>query len=255
MPRLPLLAFLVLLAVGGAVRGAPAAPVGIFGKDDRRVVAEGDRRFDAVGRINRGGGSFCTGVLVAADEVLTAAHCLWSLARHGWVHPDEVHFVAGYRRGDYLAHARGRTLRLPGGDAMDEDGHPRTLPDDWAVVVLDRPIGEVDPMRLATPADRPDLEGGGARLARVGYGADRPYLPILVEGCHPLGLAWAGRVLLHDCDATFGDSGSPVLLKRQNGAFAVLGVQSAIVGHGGMQAGAAVLMQRGIPAGALRAAR
>jgi protease YdgD len=40
--------------------------------------------------------------------------------------------------------------------------------------------------------------------------------------------AEGGRLLLHDCDATFGSSGAPLLLVTPDGA-EIIGLQSAIV--------------------------
>jgi protease YdgD len=49
-----------------------------------------------------------------------------------------------------------------------------------------------------------------------------------------------GKLLLHDCDATFGSSGAPLLLLTPAGA-EIIGLQSAIVGlQDGRSFGAAV---------------
>jgi protease YdgD len=49
-----------------------------------------------------------------------------------------------------------------------------------------------------------------------------------------------GKLLLHDCDATFGSSGAPLLLLTSTGA-EIIGLQSAVVGlKDGRSFGAAV---------------
>ena len=60
------------------------------------------RGFEPVGRVDIDNGGFCTGALIAADLVLTAAHCV--------VEPDgtpvdaaQITFRAGFSRGTSLA--------------------------------------------------------------------------------------------------------------------------------------------------------
>jgi len=77
-------------------------------------------------------------------------------------------------------------------------------------------------------------------LTIAGY--NRDYAEILTQdhGCHLLGETEGGKVYLHDCDATFGSSGAPLLLMSSAGA-EIIGVQSAIVQlDSGRNVGAAV---------------
>lgn len=57
---------------------------GIIGVDNRTPVDSKSLPWSAIGRINRESGGFCTGVLIATNKALTAAHCpveftRWSL--------------------------------------------------------------------------------------------------------------------------------------------------------------------------------
>lgn len=235
----------LVAAVAAGARAAPALP-GILPPDDRRVLAEDDHRFDAVGRLNRGDGGFCTAVLIRPDRVATAAHCVWDALHGRFVFPFDLHFVAAFRRGRYLAHARGREIRTSDRLRFDSRGRPLELTTDWAIVTLDRPVTEVRPIPLAGP------DGAGAQqLARVGYGFDRPYLPVAVEPCRPLARVFDGAVLLHDCDASFGDSGSPVLIRAADG-YRVLALQSALLDTPRGPVPAAILLAERLPAAVLR---
>jgi protease YdgD len=62
-------------------------------------------------------------------------------------------------------------------------------------------------------------QAAGARVARAGYARNRPHLLSLHDGCVILGQN--DNVLIHDCDATYGDSGSPLLMDSDGGAFIV----------------------------------
>jgi protease YdgD len=228
----------------------PAAaeqPFGIIGGDNRVVIEADDRRWHAVGRLNRETGGFCTAVLIGPKEALTAAHCLWDQLRRRWVDPQSLHFVPGYRRGTYLGHARVARYRLAEGITIDEQGHPLRLLDDWAVLELSLDLvagAGIEPMALAEGRDRSIL--AGRAIASGGYSRDRPHLPVKVQPCRALGVIESGRLLLHDCDSRAGSSGSPIVIE-EGGRFVVIGIQSAVVSAGGETLALAVLMQRAKP--------
>lgn len=248
----------LLAALAGPVAAATAAPPGIVGADDRRPLTEPVPELAAVGRVNGAGAGFCTGVLVAPAVALTAAHCLWNRRLNRPLAPDEVHFVAGYRRGRHVGHARARAIRLDPGLRLDANGFPQDLTTDWALLDLERPLAGpgLAPLPFAGAAERARV-AQGLPLHRVGYGQDRPHLPVMVAGCHALGLAAGGSLLLHDCDAGYGDAGSPILVREGGGGYAVVALQTALfAGREGPVAAAVVLARRAdLPASALLGAR
>jgi protease YdgD len=135
------------------------------------------------------------------------------------------------------------------------DGVPADPLTDWAVLELERPIAGpgLKPLPFAGAGER-ERVAQGAAMARVGYGRDRPHLPVIVEPCRPLGMAETGQLVLHDCDATFGDSGSPLLVRTDQG-YAVIGLQIMVLrtGRGPMGAALVVGQTRELPGGLLAA--
>ena len=228
--RAPAAAFALWLATSAAgAAGQPAAP-GVIGRDDRVPLSRPVPELAAVGRVNRegSGGGFCTGTLVAPDRVLTAARCLWDSRRRRALPAGWLHFVAGWRRGAHLGHARARAVEHDPALRLDDRGTPADPLTDWVVLVLERPLAGpgLRPLPFAGAAERLGA-AEGAPLARVGYGRDRPHLPVVVEPCRIVAAARRGRLLLHDCDAAPGDAGSPILV-RAGAGYALIGLQTSV---------------------------
>lgn len=232
-PSIAALALAAMLGwpqMAGAQSPRDALP-GIVGKDDRVALDPTVWPWHALGRINQGTGGHCTGTLVAPDAVLTAAHCVFHGRTQRRLQPREIHFVAGYRRGDYLAHARGRAVVIPPTYRYSARPTLAEVAQDWAIVFLDQTLA-IRPIPLRTlPAD--------GRLQRAGYSQDRAHLLSIHDDCHLQRMLAGGRVLLTDCDSTRGDSGSPLLL-RQGEQVWLVGVVAAIMDQGAQEGGLAV---------------
>lgn len=187
-----------------------------------RTLATGDdtRGWEAVGRLDLGNSSFCTGALIAPDLVLTAAHCLYSRDSGQMIDAREIQFRAGWRNGRAVAY-RGARRALAHPDYIYQ-GRDRVDRVAWdlALIELDQPIRlpQVHPFRLDSAPHR------GESVGVVSYAHDRSEAPSLQEVCEVINRE--GSVLLMSCDADFGSSGAPVFAMR-DGEARIVSVVSA----------------------------
>ncbi|MCS6877200.1 MAG: serine protease [Geminicoccaceae bacterium] len=226
------LVFLVIVALDRAGAAVPEPLEPLFA-------------WNAIGRVNVPHG-FCTGTLVGASEVLTAAHCLWSRRRGRLYDPDEVHFVAGWRRGSWVAHARAASFRLAPDLVFDARGLPERLETDWAVLRLAQPLSGFEllrPLPVGWPGGRPRPEPEAQLL---GYAQDRPHLPVRLGPCPVAAEDLRGSLVLHGCPAPQGLSGAPLLVP-DGGAWSVVGVHLGSVAVSGRRMGAAIPVRRILP--------
>jgi protease YdgD len=200
-----------------AGRGAsiPAPPLPGVGARDPRVRVDPETiPWRAVGKLQAASMNFrtlCTATLVGLSTVVTAAHCLFNRRTQRNFPPQSLHFLIGFRAGGYAGHAVGARVETASG--YDPHRPQQSIGKDWALVFLDKPLGSPDRI-LPILAQAPEI---GARVMLGGYQQDHPLVLMADVRCRIDGrLVDAGGQLLlrHNCAATGGASGGPLLIRR-----------------------------------------
>lgn len=169
-----------------------------------------------LGRISYGtnpqtGDAICTGVLVAPDLVMTAAHCVRGSAQT----PETIRFDAGWVADKPTVQRRGAEVILVGeGEVEGLAG----LTEDVALLVLDAalPPGDFPPVAISVP--------GGGPFTLIGFDRAAPDAPQRAAQCRPL--AGPPGLLALDCPVVSGNSGAP-LLERDGSGWRLVAVMVA----------------------------
>ena len=164
--------------------------------------------WEAVGRVSIGNRGYCTGVLIATDLVLTAAHCVYDKMTGQAEQENALRFQAGWRDGKAIAE-RGIAAIAAHPKYNPKAGVTlENLKHDAALLKLDQAV----PAGMAAPFVLHSGAKTGQRVSVVSYGKGRDTALSWQRDCGLLGRG--DGILGFDCDVTFGSSGAPVFVRE-----------------------------------------
>jgi len=206
------------------------APAGVA-QQRSILTAEEQAPWAAVGKLVNGrigAQGLCTATLIAADYILTAAHCVAGAKNYTPSQLRRFTFAAGWNNGEAVATSSIAEIIVAEGYAPSGEMKLEALNNDWAVVKLTDPITTIEPLPIVR------LPGPWEPVYYLTYSKGHDEAPLLTRGCDhrvmeqgPLQIA---------CPARSGNSGAAVLVggpdnpqivaiiaaQARNNAFAVI---------------------------------
>ncbi|MEW5562757.1 serine protease [Enterobacter asburiae] len=205
-----------------------------FGHDDRvRVTNPGQSPWDAIGQLETASGNLCTATLVSPHLALTAGHCLLTPPKGKSDKAVALRFISQKGGWRYEIHDIEGRVEPSLGKRLKPDGEGWIVPSsaapwDFGLIVLRNPPSGITPLPLFNgdkDALTAALKTADRQVTQSGYPLD--HLDSLYTHNNCLVTGWAqNTVLSHQCDTLPGDSGSPLMLKTENG-WQLIGVQSS----------------------------
>ena len=203
----------------------PGAFEHFFGRDDRVRPDSTRMPWSAIGRLELDSGTTCSAALIGPNIGLTAAHCFFD----GPYRARAEEFQAGLHGRERIGRARVVAEYIAPGYDPELHGSTDDINGlDWAFFALDRDLGEQAgsfQLHYLSPGDVAGiLAGGWFPISQGGYSWDSANRLTAHVDC-PITKALPDNTILHQCDMTWGDSGSPFFFER-DGAYHVVAIVS-----------------------------
>lgn len=208
----------------------------VFAQDDgalKRLTLRSDLLgFEAVGRLDMPDG-FCSGVLIASDLVLTAAHCLEAAVAAGSL--EGLRFRAGLRDGTHVAASPAKRIVMHPSYDTGPEADFRNIRYDIGLVELADPISTT----VAAPFAVETLSRKEQDLSVVSYARGRADALSREARCSVMDRDT--ELVVFDCNIWFGSSGAPVF-NTSGRRPRIVSLVSSVTTYRGQKAGLGMLL-------------
>ena len=192
-----------------------------FTGDDQRLIVDAQHPpYSAIGKFR--GALTCTASIVLHPRIIvTAGHCITK--KDGTLKLSSLLFQPGYQAGIDLGDFEA-TVWAVGSKQSFRQQSVHDASQDWAILVLDREPTGVQPFLLSRQSFEA-LKFLKLKILMPSYSidvADAEWVS-LDPACSVRDTAW--EALVHDCRASFGSSGAP-LLTRDGPQYAIVGIHT-----------------------------
>ena len=189
--------------------------------DDRRLIVDAQRLpYSAIGKFR--GSMTCTAAIVLHPRIIvTAGHCITK--NDGTLKLSNLLFQHGYQAGIDLGHLEA-TLWAVGSKQSLRRQSVHDASQDWAILVLDRAPTGVQPLLLSRRSSEA-FKSLERQILMPSYSIDvaNAERVSLDPACSVCDTIWDARI--HDCRASFGSSGAPLLI-RYGPQYAIVGIHA-----------------------------
>lgn len=195
-----------------------------FTGDDQRLIVDAQHRpYSAIGKFR--GALTCTAAIVLHPRIIvTAGHCITK--KDGTLKLSNLSFQPGYQAGIDLGHFEA-TVWAVGSKQSFRQESVQEASQDWAILVLDRVPTGVQPFLLSRQSTEA-LKSLKRQILMPSYSIDVADAErvSLDPACSIRNTAW--DALVHDCRASFGSSGAPLLI-RDGPRYAIAGIHTGSI--------------------------
>ncbi|WP_299373572.1 trypsin-like serine protease [uncultured Kiloniella sp.] len=142
--------------------------------------------WSTIGRLNIGGKSHCTGVMISKRHLFTQANCLYNKAEKRWWNKNELHYRAAYQRDNHMASSNIARVEISDSYNPKSPDSLASIAGDWALVTLKRPLGQHTGwlgLKSLNKKMRHQLRTGTAKMFNAGYHSGWEHAVRLSSGC------------------------------------------------------------------------